>query len=369
MKAQEGLSYGDAGVLSNQQIGLDALLKWVQSTMKQREGKPGESLIDPGYFAAVTKITDTLSLAITTDGVGSKVLLAQMMGRYDTIGIDCVAMNVNDLICVGAEPISMLDYVAVERADPAVLEAIGRGLSAGAEIAGINIVGGEISQIGEIVKGVESGTGLDLVGMAVGLVPTDKINVGQDVSPGDVILGLRSSGIHSNGLTLARQALFDRGGYEPDSRAPGIDRPLGAELLEPTRIYVREVLGLQRSGVSLKALVNITGDGLLNLTRIKAEVGFRIDDPPEPQPIFGLIQEAGGISDAEMVRVFNMGVGFCLIVPEDSSVLDKVSKELGKVNLEWSVIGRVVEDPEKTVSIPKKGLVGRGDDFVRQSDP
>ena len=248
MATERSLSYRATGVVDNTQLGLGALLKWVNATAAFRSTGPGRRVVDVGYFASVVAITDTLGLALCTDGVGSKVLVAEMLGRYDTIGIDCVAMNVNDAICVGAEPISFLDYIAVERATPEMLEQIARGLHAGAERAGVSIVGGEISQIPDIIKGHAPGTGLDLVGMCAAIVPLDRIILGAEVAPGDVIVGVRSSGIHSNGLTLARKALFEIGGLAADQYVPELGCTVGEELLRPTDIYVRPVMELLGPG-------------------------------------------------------------------------------------------------------------------------
>ena len=207
-------------------------------------------------------------LAMSTDTVGTKMVVAERLGRYDTIGIDCVAMNVNDVVCVGAEPIAMLDFILTERADPAICEQLGVGLAQGAELAGIEIPGGEIAQVGDIVSGHELG------GTCVGLVDLDAIVTGAAVEPGDPVIGLPSSGLHSNGYTLARHALASLS--LDDGR---LGRPLGDVLLEPTEIYVRAILELLRSPVDVRGLAHITGDGLDNLLRLEAEVGYEIDDP------------------------------------------------------------------------------------------
>lgn len=366
MKQRKTVGYRDTGVLSNQELGLEALLKWVRASSAFREpGQPGQSVLDLGYFANVIDLGNGLGLALTTDGVGTKVLIAEMLERYDTIGIDCVAMNVNDIICVGAEPLSMLDYIGIEKATPEVLGAIGRGLYEGARQAQINIVGGEISQIAEIIRGHDEGQGIDLIGMCVGLIALDKVNVGQAVTPGDLIIGLRSSGIHSNGLTLARKALFELEKLTPDSHLPELGRTVGEELLEPTRIYVPEIKELLRNETPVKALINITGDGLFNLTRIKPAVGFEINKlPPTPQ-IFDIIQKAGNISDAEMYRVFNMGIGFCIIIPDDRAVLNQIHEVARRHNVESFEIGNVIEGPNRRVLIPEKGLVGQGGQFKK----
>jgi phosphoribosylformylglycinamidine cyclo-ligase len=251
----------------------------------------------------VIRLDQRTGLALSTDGVGTKLLVAEQLGRFHTIGIDCVAMNVNDVICVGAEPLAMLDYIAVDRADPDVCEEIGRGLARGAELAGIEIPGGELAQLGEMIRG------FDIVGACFGTVGLDAIIDGSQIRPGDPIIGLPSSGLHSNGYTLARRTLDGI----PLSDAQ-LGRPLGELLLEPTEIYVEPVLALLRSGVDVRGLAHITSGGLGNLLRFPAEVGYEIDDPLPPQPIFGLIRDRGPVSEEEMYEVFNMGCGFCCVV-------------------------------------------------------
>src|SRR5438093_10402338 len=227
MASNRPLNYESSGVLDNTQLGLNLLLKRLGPTAAFRSTGPGRRVVDIGFFASVVEITHNLGLALCTDGVGSKVLVAEMLQRYDTIGIDCVAMNVNDAICVGAEPISFLDYIAIERATPEILEEIAKGLHRGADLAGVSIIGGEISQIPDMIKGHGLDGGIDLVGMCAGIVPLDRIILGQDVTPGDVIIGERSSGIHCNGHTLARRALFDRGGLKPDQSMSELGRTVG----------------------------------------------------------------------------------------------------------------------------------------------
>jgi phosphoribosylformylglycinamidine cyclo-ligase len=365
MGSHRSLSYRESGVLDNTQLGLSALLGWVSRTKAFRPaGRPGHGALDVGFFASVVELGNNVGLALCTDGVGSKVLVAEMLQRYDTIGIDCVAMNVNDAICVGAEPIAFLDYIAIERATPAVLEEIGKGLHEGARLAGVAIVGGEISQLPEIIKGHGPGHGLDLVGMCAGLVPLDRVIVGRDVAPGDVVVGVRSSGIHSNGFTLARRALFDQAKLQPDQYVARLGGKLGDELLRPTHIYVQPVVELlARRDVAIRALVNITGDGFLNLARIEAAVGFRLDALPPPQPIFDLIQATGRVPAREMYRVFNMGIGFCVILGDEGASLRAVTDAFGRHGFETQVIGRVIADERRRVFLPEQELVGEGDAF------
>ena len=257
----------------------------------------------PGHFASVLRLDQKLGIAMSTDTVGTKMVVAERLGRYDTIGIDCVAMNVNDVICVGAEPIAMLDFILTERADPDVCGQLGIGLAQGAKLAGIEIPGGEIAQVGDIVSGQELG------GSCFGLVELDSIVTGAAVEPGDPVIGLPSTGLHSNGYTLARAALAD---VPLDDERLG--EALGDVLLEPTSIYVRPVLELLRSSAGVRGLAHITGGGLHNLLRLAANVGYEIDDPLPVPPIFELIQRLGGVSDREMREVFNMGCGFCCVV-------------------------------------------------------
>jgi phosphoribosylformylglycinamidine cyclo-ligase len=359
------MGYREAGVLDNTELGLHALLKWVNRTGEFRgQGQLGRRAVEVGYFASVVDIGHGVGLALCTDGVGTKVLVAQMLERYDTIGIDCVAMNVNDAICVGAEPMSFLDYIAIESATPAVLEDIGRGLYEGARLANVCIVGGEISQIAEIIKGARPGQGLDLVGMCAGIVRLDRVILGREVKPNDAIVGLRSSGLHSNGFTLARKALFQTGALKPDQHVPELGGTVGEELLRPTHIYVAPIMDLVRRNVPVRALLNITGDGFLNLARIDAKVGFRIDRLPKPQPIFDLIQQAGHITAEEMYRVFNMGIGFCVIVPDDRAVIHEVETTARSHGFDAQVIGSVIEDEAKRVFLSEQGLVGVHDHFT-----
>jgi phosphoribosylformylglycinamidine cyclo-ligase len=269
-------------------------------------GRPSLQVPLPGHYASVIRIDERTGIALSTDGVGTKLLVAEELGRWDSVGIDCIAMNVNDVICVGAEPLAMLDYIAVPSADPAVCEQIGAGLARGAELAGIEIPGGELAQLGSLVSSV------DLSGACFGTVGLDSIVDGSAVQPGDPVIGLPSSGIHSNGYTLARAALAGIPlGEDPGGR---LGRPLGEELLEPTEIYVKPVIELLRSEVDVRGLAHITSGGLGNLLRLAAEVGYEIDDPLPVPPIFDLIRERGSVSDEEMHDVFNMGCGFCVVV-------------------------------------------------------
>ena len=355
----ESLTYEAAGVKATGNA-LGGLLRWVNSTLSLRSGagKPAAPL---GFFANVIELKGNLGLAISTDGVGTKIIIAEMMRKYDTVGIDCIAMNVNDVVCIGAEPISMVDYIAVERADEAQLEQIGKGLYEGARIANITIPGGELAQLGGIIRGYRDGSGFDLVGACVGLVELDKMLLGREIAPGDAVVGLRGTGLHSNGYTLARKALLDRAGYKLDQHIQELGRTLGEELLEPTRIYSPIAVEALKSGIEIHGMAHITSDGFNNLARLDADVGYMLDDLPRPQPIFDLIQSAGDVTAAEMFKVFNMGIGFCfVVVPDRAQAVIAIAVKHG---CEARVIGHTQADPERRVHLPQYGLVGKDSDF------
>jgi phosphoribosylformylglycinamidine cyclo-ligase len=359
-----GLTYAAAGVdVSKAGSGLANLLSWVNKT-KEFRSVSGVPLLDIGYFANVIDLGGGVGLAISTDGVGTKILIAQQIGKYETVGIDCVAVNVNDIIAVGAEPIALVDTISMEAPEPQLLEELGKGMYQGAQLANIAIVGGEMAQVPDLLKGPRPGHAFDLVGTCVGLVPVDRIIVGQDIKENDVVIGLASSGVHCNGLTLARKALLDMGGLQLEKYLPELGRTLAEELLQPTHIYVSVVMGALKLGLRIKALTHVSGDGLLNLARIKSPMGFVIDHLPDPLPIFSLIQETGQVSNEEMFTVFNMGVGFCMVV--DPSDVDEVLKLVGAEGLSAYRMGVAVADSERKVKITPYGLVGENGKFRRE---
>ena len=350
-------SYRDAGVDTDEaDADLAKLARRITETWPP-PGAMGGVKLAIGYFANVIDIGG-LGIAISTDGVGSKAMIATMSGKYDTVGIDCVAMNVNDVICVGAKPISMVDYIAIEKVDAEILDALSVGLCAGAKIAGISISGGETAQLAGMVHG------FDLAGTAIGYVALDRILVGQAVADGDVVLAVESNGIHSNGFSLARRAFFELNRYDLSHRFEELSTDLGTELLRPTSIYVQEALELIERVKSLKALVHITSDGLLNLTRVKAaDIGYVIDALPPIPRIFSIVQRLGGIEITEMFSVFNMGIGFCAVVgPADAEVAISILGGRGK---RAHRIGYATRDPARRVKLTTEGLVGQGKHFRR----
>jgi phosphoribosylformylglycinamidine cyclo-ligase len=350
----DDLTYKKAGVDYDQQDQImHNLTYWVTRTF---EFQPGSVKLPLGYFANVLDIGHGLGLALSTDGVGTKIIVAEMMNKYDTVGIDCVAMNVNDVLCVGAKPIALLDYIAVEAPHPDLMGPLIKGLYDGAAIARVTIPGGEIAQVREMIRGVRDNYAFDLVGTCAGIVSIDKILMGEQTNDGDVIVGLRSTGIHSNGLSLARKVFFDRLKWPIDKYVGELGRTIGEELLEPTRIYVREVLAMLERRLNIKALAHITSSGFLNLSRANADVRYVIDNLPEPHPIFRLIQSHGGITDDEMFFSYNMGIGFCVVVaPEHAASVLEIAGEHGA---EAFLIGHTERSDGREVIIPQYHLTG-----------
>jgi phosphoribosylformylglycinamidine cyclo-ligase len=286
-----------------------------------------------------------LDLAI--EGVGTKVLVAQLAGKYDTIGIDGVAMAVNDVMRSGARPLAISDNIHAQISEPALVEEWMKGIARGAAEAECIVPSGEIGDVSELIRGLSEGKGFDMVVSAIGEVSRDKIISGKKVKPGDAIIGLRSSGLHSNGISLARKVLFKQWGgkYEPRDVPDGLEREIVLEVLEPTRIYVKPLLKAAEE-LEVKAAVHITGDAYLKfdrLARFSKGIGFEFDNF-KPQPIFILLQETarqlgGRITDEEMFRTFNMGWGFAAIV--DRKVADEALDVLERAGVKSEQIGRV----------------------------
>ena len=349
--------YEQSGVSSRGAEGaLSGLLEHVLPTRKFSERYPLAA--DIGYFANVIDIGNGQGIAFGTDGVGTKIIVAELMDRYDTIGIDCVAMNVNDLICVGARPVSMVDYIGCSFTDERIFAEIGKGLAEGARQGEISISGGEISQIREIINGV------DLIGACIGHVSLDCVNTGKGIQPGNLIVGLAASGVHSNGLTLARRLLLGETLGEQKKNVhkyeERLGRTRGEELLEPTRIYVKPVMEMLDADIDLKAMVHITSGGFSNLNRVENDnIRFVIDPLPPVPEVFKLIQDLGEVSDAEMYEVFNMGIGFCVIV-EGTREVQAVSKICKEHGINTHMIGCIEPCHGKEVTIPECSLIGKG---------
>jgi phosphoribosylformylglycinamidine cyclo-ligase len=349
-------SYRDAGV-REQDAALSAVARHLGPTLSRG---PAKSLLGFGHYAAVLQVGPDLGVAVCTDGVGSKTMVAAAVDRYDTIGFDCVAMNVNDIVCVGARPVALLDYLGVHTLDERRADAILRGLGQAAADAGISVPGGEIAQLPGVIGSDGRGPGdpaaFDLVGTCLGTLHPSDLVVGDAIRPGDVLVGVASSGIHANGLTLARRVLAGPGGYGLDVHVADLGRTLGEELLEPTTIYARAVLDLFNRGIATHGLAHVTGGGLRNLLRLNAGAGYLVDDLFEPPAIFDLIRRLGDVSLEEMFAVFNMGVGFVVVVPGDHA--DDAVAVASEHGHRARRIGTVTEEAG-TLRIEPAGLVWR----------
>ena len=326
------LTYAEAGVDIHQE---NRSIEAMKALLKSRRKGFGAPMTEIGHYAGLLDM-GSFALAMTTDGVGSKVLIANAISKWDTVGIDCIAMNVNDLYAIGAEPIAFVDYLAVEKVDPERAAQIAVGLARGAEISNMTIVGGETASLPEIIRG------FDLAGTAIGVVDKDKVVTGAKIQEGDVLVGVPSSGLHSNGYTLARRIIAESK-YTYFDTMPGGDKSIGEELLTPTRIYPEIVELVKRCDVH--GLAHITGSGLLKLRRI-SKLGFEINDPLEPQPVFSFLQELGGVDEAEMYRTFNMGMGFVVVL--DQSRAKEACRIMGPGS---RVIGSIVKEGLKAGSL------------------
>jgi len=302
------MTYADSGVdIFKKERAIETLLSSI-TTKRKGMGRPMG-----GHYAGLIEFGD-YALVLCTDGVGTKVKIASALKKWDTVGIDCIAMNVNDALCVGAEPIAFVDYLAMDNPDPNITREIGKGLHKGAELANISIVGGETADLPELING------FDLAGTCLAYVEKKRIILGEKILPGDVIIGLSSSGIHSNGYTLARKVVEIAGlkytDKFPDDFYPG--KKIGEIMLTPTKIYVKEIVDLLKK-VDVHGMAHITGSGLRNLPRLKENVKYVIENPLEPQPIFKFIQKYGNIDDKEMYHTFNMGMGFVVVVSKENT--------------------------------------------------
>jgi len=318
-----GNAYSEAGV--DIDLEATAIKSLIKNLTYRRKGNY-TMLGNVGHFAGLIDFGPKV-LALTTDGVGTKMLVADKLGDWSTVGIDCIAMNVNDLYVMHMEPVAFVDYIATDKLSVEKMAQIGIGLNEGAKRANIDIVGGETASLKGLVNG------LDLAGTCFGIQDKGKIVTGEKIRPGDKIIGVPSTGVHSNGISLARMVVEKYADYD-EKLSTG--KTLGRELLTPTRIY-HESLAVAGS-CTVHGMCHITGGGLLNFLRLSS-YGFRFDAPLRPPAIFSWIQETGKISDVEMYRTFNMGMGYAYVVPPVS--VDEVTKMVPGAQ----VVGEVTEKP------------------------
>lgn len=321
--SEKHLTYAESGVDIKKE---ESTIKALTSKMTYVRKGLGAPLTNIGHYAGLLDFGE-YALAMTTDGVGSKVLIANAIKKWDTVGIDCIAMNVNDILAIGAEPVAFVDYLALEGHDEAFANQIGEGLRKGAEFSRMSIIGGETATLPDIIKG------FDLAGTCLGIVKKDKVITGEKVQVGDVLVGIPSSGVHSNGYSLVRK-IVEGSGYSYEDPFPyNTSTTIGKELLIPTRIYM-EVLDVVKE-CDVHGLAHITGSGLLKLQRI-TRLGFDISDPIEPNDVFKFLQKEGNVDELEMYKTFNMGMGFLIVLPEKDAA--RAVKLTG-----GKIVGRITE--------------------------
>ncbi len=325
------LTYKKAGVdISKIKQSQLAIGKLIASTHKlQKKAKIAHGF---GHYAGIVEIPGGKLLATHTDGVGTKVVIANLMKKYNTIGIDCVAMNVNDIICIGATPVSFVDYIAANKNDITIFKKIVEGLVTGAKKSSMPIVGGETAIMPDVIEG--KGFAFDLAGMVVGLVERENMILGNKIKTGDVIIGANSTGFHSNGYSLARKAILKK--YSIKDKVKGIGS-IGDAMLKPTEIYTNPVLEIIQK-CKVNGLAHITGGAFTKLLRLK-NIGYQIDSLPKIPPIMGLVEEQG-VKPEEMYKTFNMGVGFCVIASKTQAT--KIKSIFKKHKISSQEIGQVI---------------------------
>lgn len=332
------LTYKDAGVDTKEG---ERAVNLMKDEVKKTFNK--NVLTGLGSFGSLYQLElgdmKTPVLVSGTDGVGTKLKLAFDMDKHDTIGQDCVAMCVNDILCQGARPLFFLDYIATAKVEAEKIAAIVKGIAEACIMAECALVGGETAEM----PGFYQANEYDLAGFAVGIVDKSKIINGEKIKSGDLVIGLPSSGLHSNGFSLARKVLFEKAGYNIKDKIKGFDMSLGEKLLAPTHIYTKECKAVF-DGCNVLGIAHITGGGFFeNIPRIIPEgLGVEIDKSKFSVPsIFELIKKSGNIDENEMFATFNMGIGMIMVVKEEEA--EQLMKKLITVNNRVSIIGRIVQ--------------------------
>jgi phosphoribosylformylglycinamidine cyclo-ligase len=330
------LTYKDSGVDIEHANTFVERIKPLIKTTARREMMSGIGGFGGLFHLDISKNRDPV-LVSSTDGVGTKLKIAQMMDKHDTVGIDLVAMSVNDVVVQGAEPLFFLDYIATGRLHMETTVKIVEGVVRGCQEAGCALIGGETAEMPGFYPDGE----YDLAGFCVGVVEADRLIDGSEIRVGDRIIGLASSGLHSNGFSLARRVLLEEGKFRLEDKVAGLEEPLGLTLLKPTKIYVKSILNLLKN-FNIRGIVHITGGGFIdNIPRIvpgPCRAMIHKNSWPVP-PIFDFIKEVGNVADEEMLRVFNMGIGMIVIVAEKEH--DEIMERLDKLGEKGYALGTV----------------------------
>lgn len=334
---KDNVNYSDLGIDIDKIKSIQQLIgKNISNTHKLL--KTGNVMSGYGHYAGLIEIGKKI-MTLHTDGVGSKILVAQQMNTYDTIGIDCVAMNVNDIICVGSRPLAYLSYIALQKTNDVLLKDITTGLVKGAKSSNVAIVGGETAILPDIITGNKRDYNFDLAGMIFGIIDNKKdLILGDKIRNNDYIIGINSSGLHSNGYTLARKILLDK--YDINDKPEFLKSSIGNELLRPTTIYSRAILKLiEEFSAKIHGLAHITGGAFTKLKRLNHNVDYLLDNLPPISGIFRRIMVDGNISTREMYRTFNMGIGFCVIAPKKEA--ENIIQIIRSEKMKCQIIGRI----------------------------
>lgn len=313
--------------------------------------KYGKVISEFGHYAGLVEIEGKV-IALHTDGVGSKILVSQLMQKYDTIGIDCVAMNVNDIVCLGSKPIGYLSYIALQKTNDMLLQEITKGLVKGAQLSETAIVGGETAILPDIITGNKEDYNFDLAGMIMGVIDDKKkIIYGDKIKSEDIIIGINSSGLHSNGYSLARKILLEK--YNVGDKPEYLNSKLGSELLKPTVIYSKTILKLLKEfdTSAIHGLSHITGGAFTKLKRLNSNVDYVLDNLPPIMGIFKQIMVDGNMDIKEMYKTFNMGIGFCIIATKEKA--EDIIKFTIKDGLECQIIGKIKPNGQGNTFIKK----------------
>ncbi|MBU7004001.1 MAG: phosphoribosylformylglycinamidine cyclo-ligase [Theionarchaea archaeon] len=342
MKMTEGHSYAEAGVdIDASKRAIASLGEWLDKTLAFRSGEVFSDV--KGHYSGLYRLGGGRILSMSTDSVGTKLVVAEMVGRYDTVGIDLLGVLANDIISVGSTPVAMVDYIGVEKPDPDMLAEVGRGIYEGCRQANVVVIGGETATVPDLIKG------FDLAGAIIGLSGEEELVLGSEISDGDVVIGLESSGIHSNGYTLARRAFFDWNNYSVTDPLPtDPDVTIGEALLTPTVIYVEVVLDIL-SKLRPHGLAHISGGGARKMRRLKKGIGYVLDSNFPVQPVFEAIRRLAKVPWQEMFRTYNMGMGFAVIV--DPSDRDEVIEICEGHGMGARAVGSAFKDPDETIIV------------------
>lgn len=337
-----GHSYAEAGVdIEADNEAIASIEEWLNRTLSFRRENVFEDV--KGHYSGLYRLEDGRVLAMSTDGVGTKIMVAAMLKKYDTLGIDLMGMLANDIVSVGSTPIAMVDYIAVDKPQPDLLSEIGKGIYEGCRQANVVALGGETATMPDLV------TGFDLAGAIVGISEETDLVLGSDIEEGDAVVGIASDGMHSNGYSLARKVLFEWNDYSVHDQLPtDQSRTIGEALMTPTRIYVKVVLDIARRAHP-HGLAHITGGGLTKLRRLRKDIGYVIDRTFPVKPIFSAVRKLGSISWEEMYRTYNMGVGFAVVCGQED--VEDVLGICDKHSLEARVIGSAVNDPDRRIEV------------------